>query len=192
MNSFSVATVLKLFGLVITAMLFVGCASFNPKPAEQPKISVSEKSEGYALLYDLVSDEKQISKILIIKKERPEFRDLVKRIAATAKETARGLENFAKKAPQLNLKITHLPVMERKARDSIAAETENEILKSSGGPFESKLLMAQVEGLNYAAHLAKVLAETEADLTRKQFLQSASWKFDRLRDEVYQMMIKIH
>lgn len=192
MNSFPIARAVKIFSLITTAMLCVNCASFDRKTGEQPEISVSEKSEGYAILYDLVSDEKQISKILIIKKERPEFKTLVKRIASAAKETARGLEAFAKKDPQLNLKTTRLPTVEQKTRDSIAAQTGKEILKSSGDPFEAKLLMTQVEGLNYAAHLTKVLAEMETDLKRRQFLQNASGKFTGLHDEVYQMMLKAH
>ncbi|MEO6183870.1 MAG: hypothetical protein ABIP76_12150 [Verrucomicrobiota bacterium] len=192
MNSFPFATTVKLCGIVATAMLSMSCAAFNHKTAEQSRISVSEKNEGYAILYDLVSDEKHISKLLIIKKERPEFKTLIKRIAASAKETATGLEAFAKKDRRLNLKITHLPAVEQKTRDSITSQMGKQILTSSGDSFESKLLMTQVEGLNYAAHLAKVLSEMETDLARKQFLQNASEKFVGLHDEVYQMLLKAH
>ncbi len=192
MNSFPFANAAKFAGLAVVAMLFVNCASFNPKVREQSKISVSEKSEGYAILYDLVSDEKHISKLSIIKRERPEFKSLIKRIAVAAKETATGFEAFAKKDPQLNLKVTHLPMAEQKARDSISSQMGKQILTSSGDPFESKLLMTQVEGLNYAAHLAQVLAEMETDLTRKQFLEKAAQKFTGLHDEVYQMLLKAH
>ena len=188
MNPF--LTIVKLFPVVVMAMLFVNCATSNRKNVDPPKVSVSEKSEGYAILYDLVSDEKNIKILSFIKRERPEFKALLKRISATAKETATGLETFAKKDPQLNLKITHLPLLEQKTRESIGAQTQKQILKNSGEALESLLLMTQVESMNYAAHLAKVLAERETDSARRQFLQNASAKFAGLHDEVYQMLLK--
>ncbi len=183
------ANSIKILCLTISTTLFVNCTTSHHKNAPQPALSVSQKSEGYAILYDLVSDEKNISKLSFIKKERPEFKAVLKKIAATAKETAEGLETFAKKDAQMNLKITHLPTVEQKTRESIAAETQKQILKSSDDVLESKLLMTQVESMNYAAHLAKVLAALETDLSRKQFLQNASLKFAALHDEVYQMLL---
>ena len=184
------ANYIRIFSVTISMMLFVNCATSNRKSVEQPTVSVSQRSEGYAILHDLVSDEKNIKLLSFIKRERPEFKALLKRIAATAKETAEGLESFAKKDAQMNLKITRLPTVEQQTRDSIAAETQKQILKSSGDSLESRLLMTQVESMNYAAHLAKVLAAMEVDLARKQFLQNASVKFAALHDEVYQMLLK--
>src|SRR5580700_3080612 len=75
------------------------------KEAVPQNISASETSAGYALLYDLVSKEKQSSLLSIIKKESPEFKSLLERISEASKATAKELETLATIQPALNLKV---------------------------------------------------------------------------------------
>jgi hypothetical protein len=54
------------------------------KEVAPTSVSVSEISAGYALLYDLVSKEKQSTLLSIIKKETPELKALLERISDTS------------------------------------------------------------------------------------------------------------
>jgi hypothetical protein len=167
-----------------------GCATLETRAKEgaPTHVNAAERSEGYALLYDLVSKEKHSSLLSIIKKESPELQSLLERIAETSKVTARELETSATLDPPLSLKATHLPRIEQAARESIDKETSKEILHSKGVDLEFNMISSQLAGLNYAAHLARSLAVVETNPRRKQFLQRTDHKFSELHGEVYKML----
>jgi hypothetical protein len=180
-------------GLSITlAAIWVlsGCAIFEPGTKEDAptNVKLSEISEGYALLYDLVSKEKQSSLLSIIKKESPELQSLLERISETSKVTAKELETLARLNPPLNLKVTHLPRIEQAARESIDKDTSKEILHSKDVALEFNMVSSQLAGMNYAAHLARSLAVVETNPQRKQFLQRTDHKFSELHGQVYKML----
>jgi hypothetical protein len=180
-------------GLSITlAAVWVlsGCAILEPgtKEGAPTNVKLSEISEGYALLYDLVSKEKQASLLSIIKKESPELKSLLERISETSKVTAKELETLARLNPPLNLKVTHLPRIEQAARESIDKETSKEILHSKGVDLEFNMVSSQLAGMNYAAHLARSLAVVETNPQRKQFLQRTDRKFSELHGQAYKML----
>jgi hypothetical protein len=179
-------------GLAITlaAMgVWSGCSILEPRAKEEAptKANVSEIGEGYALLYDLVSKEKQSSLLSIIKKESPELKSLLERISETSKATAKELETLARIDPPLNLKVTHLPKIEQAARESIDKETSKEILQSEGVHLEFHMVSSQLAAMNYAAHLARSLAVVEINPRRKEFLQRTDRKFAELHSQVYKM-----
>ena|ERR1700730_1035469 len=180
-------------GLSITlAAIWVlsGCASLEPRAKEGApiKVNATEISEGYALLYDLVSKEKQSSLLSIIKKESPELKLLLDRISETSKATARELDTLARIDPPLNLKMTNLPRIEQVARESIHKETSKEILHTDGVDLEFHMVSSQLAGMNYAAHLARSLAMVETNPRRKEFLQRTDRKFSDLHGQVYKML----
>lgn len=180
-------------GLSITLaaiLVLSGCATPEPRTKEgaPTHVNASEISEGYALLYDLVSKEKQSSLLSIIKKESPELKSLLERISETSKATAKELETLAGINPPLHLKVTHLPRIEQGARESIDKETSKEILHSTGVDLEFNMVSSQLAGMNYAAHLARSLAIVETNPQRKQFLQRTDHKFSDLHKQVYKML----
>jgi hypothetical protein len=180
-------------GLSITlAAIWVwsACATLEPRAKEEAptNVNVSEISEGYALLYDLVSKEKQSSLLSTIKKESPELKSLLERISETSKATAKELERLARLNPPLNLNVTHLPRIEQVARESIDKETSKEILHSKGTDLEFHMVSSQLAGMNYAAHLARSLAVVETNPLRKEFLQRTDRKFSELHGQVYKML----
>jgi hypothetical protein len=180
-------------GLSITlAAVWVlsGCAIFEPSAKEgaPTHVSASEISEGYALLYDLVSKEKQSSLLSIIKEESPELKSLLERISETSKATAKELDTLARINPPLNLKVTHLPRIEQAARESIDKETSKEILHSKGVALEFNMVSSQLAGMHYAAHLARSLAVTETNPQRKAFLLRTDHNFSELHSQVYKML----
>jgi len=181
-------------GLSITlAAIWIlsGPAILEPRPKEAPpqNISASEISSGYALLYDLVSKEKQSTLLSIIKKESPELKSLLERIAEASKATAKELETLATIQPALNLKVTHLPRIEQAARESIDRETSKQILNSQGVDLEFNMVSSQLTGMNYAAHLARSLAVVETNPRRKEFLLRTDRNFSELHGQVYKMLL---
>ena len=76
----------------IWVLIFVmGCAT-RPKPAAAPPPAedarLAIRNQGYSLLYGLMADEKNLSKILLIKKEQSDVGDLIKKISRVAGETS--------------------------------------------------------------------------------------------------------
>jgi hypothetical protein len=171
-------------------LILSGCAILEPSSKEDAPthIKLFEISEGYALLYDLVSKEKQSSLLSIIKKESQELTSLLERISETSKTTAKEMETLAKLDPPLNLKVTHLPRIEQAARESIDKETSKEILHSEGVHLEFNMVSSQLAGMNYAAHLARSLAVVEPNPQRKEFLHRTDHKFSELHRQMYNML----
>jgi hypothetical protein len=141
-----------------------------------------------SLLYDLLNDEKNVSKILIIKRESPELHELVKTIAKSASEGVRTLEHLAKEDRTLELKVTGLPSGEAATRKSVSKGKESELLHSKGGEFEFELLLTQVEALNYGAHLAQVAAENEARPESAREFSALAEEFNRLHGRVVDLL----
>jgi hypothetical protein len=167
-----------------------GCAILEPRAKEgaPTKVNVSEFSEGYGLLYDLVSKEKQSSLLSIIKTMPPELKSLLERISETSKATAKELETLVRIDPTRNLKVTNLPRIEQAARDSIDKETSKELLQSKGVDLEFHMLSSQLPAMNYAAHLARSLAVVETNPRRKKFLLQTDRTFSDLHGQVYKML----
>lgn len=155
------------------AMLFalLGCASAEPLPLPaQPATG-----HGYALLYEILGQERQIARLLLVKVERDDLEAVVDDIAETCDLAYARLEQLAAEDPGLDLTDTGLPAEERKTRELIAATRRERLLAATGWEFELQLLLTQNEALTYAAHLADALSRTDADPTRLAFVR-ALWK----------------
>src|SRR5436190_17344265 len=137
----------------------------KPQPAETAAsgkaFNLRTRNNALALLDDLLNDEKNLNKLLIVKHNSDELGKLVDKISKTAANGAELLQSFAKKEPGLNLKQTELPPGETATRKAIAKAKEHLLLHSKDAEFEFQLLLTQVEALNYGAHLAQVAAENE-------------------------------
>src|SRR5437016_7282162 len=114
--------------LFLVATGLVGCESFRPayQPQPQPQSGVAE--HGYALLFDLMGDEKDVAKLRFIKHERPQLKELVKEISKTCGEAHKQLERFGKADPSLNLKSLGLPAAEVETRKAIDKTKEKALL----------------------------------------------------------------
>jgi hypothetical protein len=168
--------------LVLAAVwVFSACATLESRAKE-------DLSEGYALLYDLVSKEKQASQLSLVKTLSPELKSLLERISETSKVTAKELDTLARVDPPLNLKATHLPRIELAARESTDKETTSQVLRSTGIDLEFNMVSSQLAAMNYAAHLARSLAVIETNPRRKQFLLQTDHKFSDLHGQVYKML----
>lgn len=139
-----------------------GCASVHPTAAPSPATDsqkIALRNNAVSLLYDLLGDEKNVSKVLFIKHNNEELGRLIKSVSAASKDAAKQLTELAKTDPTLDLKTMQLPVGEVAARKAIAKTKEHELLSSSGGNFQFQLLLTQTDALSYGWHLADVAAE---------------------------------
>ena len=157
----------------------------DPAPS---KVGGPLLAHGYALLDDLLGDEKNVSKLLIIKRDRPEFNALVKQISDKAGKAHKELEKLAKHDGHMDLKDQGLPNAELETRKSISKEKSKTLLTEKGDGFELHLLLSQNEALTYGAHLASTIAKTETDPKRSQFLQQLSAELLDLRNKVFTML----
>jgi hypothetical protein len=155
--------------VVATSIILAGCSSLRPSTAGDEKSRV--RNEGYSLLYDLVSDESGVDKILVVKRASPEIVAETKEIAKVFEQAEHQLKSFEKQNnSQINFKTMNLPATEKQTRAAIAKTTTKTLLLSSGKSFERQLLLTQVKALEYASHLAGVVAGQDDDPARKAFL----------------------
>ena len=143
--------------------------------SEKGKFDLPTRNNALALLDDLMGDEKNLSKVLIIKHNSDALGKLVETISKTCGEGAKMIEAQAKSDPTINLKGTDLPAGEAATRKAISKTKEHALLHSKDAEFEFQLLLTQVEALNYGSHLAMVVAENEPNADRvREFLHLSS------------------
>jgi hypothetical protein len=179
-------------GLIALAAIWVvsSCATpeLGAKEHAATSVSVSELSEGYSLLYDLVSKEKHSNLLSIIKKESPELKTLLEKVSETSKATTKELDTLARLSPPVTLKAPHLPRLEQAARESINKETAKDLFHSNGVDLEFNMVSSQLAGMNYAAHLARTLAAVETNPVRREFLQRTDRNYSKLHGQMYKML----
>ncbi len=151
--------------LALGVGIFCGCSSLQKTtipPAAADSHKVALRNNAASLLYNLLGDEKNVSKILLIKRDSPELGRLIKAISATSKNVNQQLEQLAKMDPTLDLQALKLPPGETATREAIAKTKEYELLLSSGETFQFDLLMTQADALSYGWHLAGIAAENSS------------------------------
>src|ERR1700743_3450017 len=157
---------------VATAMM-CGCANVQqpesttastavPAATSSEMRKLETRNNAVSLLYDLTQDEKNLSKILIIKGGSKEFDDLIKAIAQTTGDSGKRLEELAAADPQMKLHALQLPAGEKATRAAIAKTKKHELRFSSGKNFQFNLLLTQVDALSYGWHLAKIAGDNSS------------------------------
>ena len=124
-----------------------------------------------------------------IKREHPDVKNLVKKIAANSAAGAKLLEELAKHDPSINLDDIRLPPGEAATREAIASTKKKELLSQTGDEFELTLLLTQTEALSYAWHLAQVAGENEPQPDRARALAGVSKDMENLYHEVFVMLL---
>ena len=180
--------------MLICLFAIVGCktqaASKSYGHSQSTNSLVLSRNNSASLLYEIVSDEKHLSKLLIIKRDRKELHELVKKISETSATTAEVLEKFAKEDTQFDLKQPNLPPAEIATRELQSKTLTKELLHSSGPEFEFQLLLTQAQALGYAQALATVTAANETDQKRREELTKISSNLTQLYEAVLQMLRK--
>jgi hypothetical protein len=180
----------RLFLVLLPLFLASACAQTRPPPDAQP--AGAPGGSGYALLYELLGQEKDVSKLLIVKRERDDFEAVIDAIAETAGRAYDDLGELGEADPSLNLTDTRLPAGERAAREAISASKRNALLTESGGEFELLMTLAQGEALGYWVGLAESLSKAEPDPARLAFVQALWRDGRRLQDSLLALLRTRH
>jgi hypothetical protein len=182
---------IRVLTLTIGVLLVCGFGWFKKdKKAEAKREQIIQEQDlpaGYALLFKLLSDEKNVSKLLLIKRENRALHDLIKEISNVTGDAHKSLEKFGK-AARLNLQDQQLPAIETATRDSISKEKAKQLFGAKGDDFQFSLLLTQNEALVYGRHLALALIKGETEAARKEFLESLAARLEGLQDRVMQML----
>jgi len=183
---------LLLFCLVAGLLSGVANARKSPpkdsKSDEDKKDKIEVRNNAASLLADLLGDEKNVSKILIIKHNSAELGRLIKSISKTAGSESDKLEALAKDDPTLNLHALQLPPGEIATRAAISKTKEHELIFSSGEKFELNLLLTQTNALDYGSHLAKIAAENASSKEQQQTFHAFDVTLNRLFQQVVALL----
>ena len=115
----------------------------------------------------------------------------IKQIADVFAQAQKQLDEFAKEDSSLNFKMSHLPPMEDKTRAAIESTTTKDLLFSTGKTFELRLLLTQVQALDYASHLANQLADQDGNPKRKEFLTQFSKQCEQHHKQVVDLLASL-
>ena len=165
-----------------------GCHSPQITAHEPPTTNNAVRNNAASLLYELMGEEADLSKLLLIKRERDELHRVVKSISSSADATHKTLARLAKEDTSLDLKHTDLPPGETATRAAMSKQKGGELLRASGADFEFKLLLTQVESLAYAEQLARVAALNESNPTRAQVFTDIATHMNQLRKEALSLL----
>lgn len=182
----------------LALLCFAGCATgktsrkaaTGPAPAsENGEYTVTSLSAGYALLVDLLGNEGNVDKVLLIKGESSPVHELIKEISRFSKESGKALEQRLTTNSTMNLKDMGLPRLETETREAIAHTRMKQLVFAGGRKFELALLLTQTEALSYGGHLAKRLHEAETDVARRTLLSDISKQYGRLYDKAFALLL---
>jgi hypothetical protein len=178
--------ILRFLGIALLAAI-TGCQS--PRPVQGESSSThSIRNNAASLLYQLLDEEADVAKLLIIKRDRAELHRVIKSISIRAKEGHQQLARLASEDSTLDLKHTNLPPGDKAARDAISKKRAGDLLRASGAEFEFKLLLTQVEALGYAEHLAKVAALDEPNAAHARTFTDIATQMHQSYEEVIALL----
>jgi hypothetical protein len=188
------------FGALACSALLFGCSTSGPvSPSAAPAPATAGHTEAAdnkiqvrnnasSLLAQLLDQEKNVSKVLILKHGSRELSGLIKTISTAAADGAKRLKGLAQNDPTLDLMRLDLPAGEKASRDAIGKTDEYDLLLSSGADFEFTLLLTQAQALNYGSHLAKVAANNSAVPEEADAFLTMSRTLDQLLSQVKAMI----
>ena len=178
--------------LVVVFSLFVSSCrqtSWNKtSPATASTEARNTNESAHALLFDLLGDESDVSKLRFIKREPTAVSQLTREIAAACGTAHKKLEAFGRQEPALNLRNLMLPRDEVETRKAIGKTKTKALLGKKGAEFEIELLLSQREAMVYGQHLALIAARSETNSQRKQFLASLSLELDHFQEKILDML----
>jgi hypothetical protein len=167
-------------GALLAVLLALACQSAAP-PAP-PRAAAPASPHGYALLFELLGQEQDVDKLLLVKRERADLGELMGSIAETCGAAHERLAALGEADPALNLTDPGLPGAELAVREAIEGEKTKLLLTESGKEFELQLVLSQLQALSYALHLSEVLARAEPDAERLAFVRQLYRDLGELRE----------
>jgi len=175
----------KRLGALAVVGAIVGClCSANPKRPPDNGGAIRQLNEGYSLLHQLMSDESDVSKMLIIKHADEPVAGAVKEISGACKSAISRMDDFPKADARIEFDVPDLPRVEQESRDLDSSLEEKELLFSGGKTFELRLIYAQAQAMEYGEVLCQALAARENDAGRKAFVTDLAKQCADFRDRL--------
>jgi len=174
--------------LVLVACLECGCRTPSQQRSEARHAKHTIRNNAYSLLHELLSQQKNVGLVLIIKNEGDRLNAVVRQIAKDSNQGAKLIEQFAAEDETISLADTWLPPAESAAREEIASVTRRGLLHEGGDLFEFNLLIAQSQALPYAEALAKVAAEHESHTSKAEALKQLGTLMHQRHQEVVALL----
>lgn len=159
---------MKTAALLVACLWLIGCAS----GAVAVQQEIPPRTAGYAALYNLMSRNSGVNKLLIFKSVPPEVEDAIDAYAQQCGNAADQIKQFAEDDKSIDLDAGWLTPIEKQARDGIESATTSALLTTSGDAFQKHLLLSQISSAEYGAHLAQAVADHETNDKRKKYLTS--------------------
>jgi hypothetical protein len=183
----------SLCALLFCAAVVCGCAHMPPGPTASAPAEVAPDSNkkiqlrnnAVSSLYDLMGNEKNVSKVLIVKHGGTDLSLLIHAVSRTTGDISDRLDQMAAADPTFQLYALKLPAGEKAAREAIAKTEEHELLFSSGDNFQFQLLLTQADALSYGWHLAKIAADNS---TKPEEVHAFTEMSGAMRD-LYQQVV---
>jgi hypothetical protein len=173
---------------LLASATYCGCSTGASTRPQATSATDSKNQEllnnSASLLDDLLKDEKNLNKILLIKGHSKELGDLVDSISQAASDGENQLKVLAQNDPEVVLDSLELPAGEQAARKAIAKTKEHDLLFSSGDNFAFNLLITQMDALSYGSHLAEIVAENVPRSDQARQFHSLATALDRLMGQV--------
>jgi hypothetical protein len=174
--------------MLMSAFLLGSCQAAPPTQPAAANAPSKPDNAGYSLLYGLLSQQQDVDKALWLHKVDPAVAGVIKEITQASGEARKQLEAFAHADAGLQLKTQPLPKVEQETRDAIGSTETRVLLTSTGDTFRLRLLLTQTNSMEYASHLAQVLARTEKSKDRQKYLEALSLKLNALNDKVIHVL----
>jgi hypothetical protein len=179
---------LRAIGLALLLAATGGCRTGPPSVTPVGDPSVALRNNAASLLYDLLGDERNVNKLLLIKRESPELRGLITTIASVCAGAQNRLDREAQSDPTLSLKSTDLPPGEDAMRKAESKARASLLLRSGGADFEFHLLFSQAQALGYAEQLALVASRDKSVPGTAEALANISEQMKILHQQVIAML----
>ena len=139
------------------SLALAGCAASasHHQPSRAIGASDRQTTEGYSVLYKLMSDESRVGGIFFIKKADESISAPIKELSLACKAAKKRLEDFRDADNRLNFEMSGLPYMEQRSRALEASYDQHLLLFSSGKEFERTLVFTQAQAMGYAMQLSQ-------------------------------------
>jgi len=143
----------------------IGCESgpsaVGEGAATQPSAESRRLSEGYALLYGVVSQQRRVDGLFALKQPRPAVRALVSSVGSASGAMYQWMEDRRDVLSGLGVTLDAqpLPEVEAAARSTIQGKTTRALM--FGSNWQRELVLSQVKSTDYLAALADAIAERE-------------------------------
>jgi len=178
-----------MFAVLLSAALLLapGCAA--QKKCRCPGQSADASSnhhirEGYALLYALASQEKNVDSLLTIRKTCSENQEIIQEIARVNRDILQSLASWERNDPHKTVSEAGVPDLQSRSLDMIKSKVTWQLLLSGRRESIKTLMLTQYQSLIYEACLLKAIHESENNQERKQQTEQYAARLDSLANQV--------